>query len=73
MAKKRNKRWSQSEYPRVNYRNYSCPSTKVCYPTRKEAKRVARLVESQGGDLLTPYDCPDCGAIHLGHSRRRGF
>jgi hypothetical protein len=65
--------WSHREIKDPVYRNESCPTQKKMYPTRKRAKKHARLMRSQGYDLLSPYDCPFCGAIHLGHSSRRGF
>lgn len=67
------RKWTEPELKVVHYRNHSCPDSKVVYPSRKEAKRAARLLQGRGYDLMTPYDCPRCGLIHLGHSRRRGF
>lgn len=72
-GKKSKRKWTSREFPQPNYRNHSCPSSKVAYPSRSEAKRIARIMAQRGSDLLSPYDCPDCGAIHLGHSKRRGF
>jgi len=74
VAKKGGRRkWSNAELKQVNYRNHSCPTKKIIYDTRKEAKRAARKLQDRGCDLLTPYVCGMCGFIHIGHARRRGF
>lgn len=45
-----------------------CPSGKVQYATRKQARRDARRLR---GDNLAVYPCPTCEWFHLGHRPQR--
>lgn len=46
----------------------SCPSGKVQYANRKQAKRFRR---KRGGGPVGTYQCDDCGFWHMGHMPRR--
>lgn len=40
---------------------------KVQFSTMHLASVRAQQIFRQGGDLLTPYQCPHCHRYHLGH------
>jgi len=44
----------------------ACPSGKVQYANRKQAK-IARARHPRSRTKLRVYRCPDCGWVHLGH------
>jgi hypothetical protein len=40
--------------------------------TRRDAKRVANRLRSEGVATMRPYLCPDCALFHIGHPPGRG-
>lgn len=43
-----------------------CPTGKVAYPTRHDAKRQNKRIDG-GHSKMRPYECPTCHLFHLGH------
>ncbi len=57
------------------YGEWTPPSEKRCdrkrfYYTMRKASDVAARQSLQTGHLLIAYECPDCGAFHVGHADR---
>jgi predicted RNA-binding Zn-ribbon protein involved in translation (DUF1610 family) len=57
------------------YGEWTPPSEKRCdrkrfYYTMHKASEVAARQSLQTGHLLIAYECPDCGAFHVGHADR---
>lgn len=46
-----------------------CPTGKVCFATRKQARQSRRKVSSS--DPIGIYRCPACDWFHLGHKPQR--
>lgn len=44
---------------------------KVAWPTKAEAKRIAKG-HTRPGDQIKAYRCPHCAGWHIGHPPRRG-
>lgn len=47
-----------------------CPSGKVQYASRKQAKAWAKKAH-RAGDPMGAYPCGDCGWFHIGHKPTR--
>lgn len=45
--------------------NRHCPSEKIKYRTRGEAKKALRQIRQEGGNVREAYDCHQCEGWHL--------
>lgn len=50
-------------------RSGTCPSGKIVYYSRKQAKEHARRISNKTGKMR-PYECPSCQQYHIGHLPR---
>lgn len=57
----------------VNHHGRNCPTGKITYPTRADAKTAIRLLQGRGPDPtgrtghLNVYRCQTCDGLHVGH------
>jgi hypothetical protein len=50
-------------------RSGTCPSGKIVYYSRKQAREHSRRISNQTGKMR-PYQCPECDNWHIGHLPR---
>lgn len=68
MSARRKARPKPAKPNSVKFSMNSCSSGKRVFDTKSEARQVARLLRKEGDNaLMTPYVCPECEGIHIGH------
>jgi hypothetical protein len=54
----------RTEEPRLE-----CPTGKRAYPTKREARRALKAINTRQRTNMTPFRCGFCERYHFGHAR----